>query len=153
MSDFVAVDITGIETLNQRLKKLPDEARNQGVETADEHIVNLMRTYPPHSSEPFQWSSDKQRRFVMAKLRESGQTFYTRTQTLSQGWKTVGSGYKQIVANEVDYVQYVQGNGQIQGHKARGWNTIMQVIKANEKRILQKFEEGVRKAIRKLGLA
>ena len=147
---FIGVDITGIDTLNARLKKLPKEAQNQGVETANAYIVNLMRTYPPKPNAPFVWSSEKQRRAVMAKYR-SGEAG-GRTQELSRGWKVVGGGMKQIVANEVPYAVFVQDEGQIIGHKTNAWQTIAQVIKAKEKGILQKFEEGVRKAIKKLGL-
>jgi len=147
---FIGVDITSITTLNARLKKLPREAQDQGVETANAYIVNLMRTYPAKSSAPFVWSSDRQRKAVMAKYR-SGEAG-GRTQALRTGWKVVGSGMKQIVANEVPYAIYVQGEGQIVGHTSNGWQTTAQIIKSKSKGILQKFEEGVRKAIRKLGL-
>ena len=150
MSNFIGVDITGIETINNRLKKLPNEARNQGVETADAYIVNLMRAYPPKPTGRFVWSSDKQRKAVMAKLRGAG--FPGRSQELSRGWKVVGKGWKQIVANEVPYAVFVQGESQIVGHRTNSWKTITQVMKKNERKILQKFEEGVRKAIKKLGL-
>lgn len=63
------ISISGMETILQRLRKLPKEAGDAGVEEANKYMLNTLRKYPPRSSDKFQWTSDKQRRFVMAKLR------------------------------------------------------------------------------------
>jgi len=151
-NDFIALDITGVEAIQNRLSKLPRAAQDEGVEEADKYIVNVMRMYPQKVAPgtPFIWSSDKQRKFVMAKLRENG--FQGRNQKLAKGWKTVGQGYKQIVANETPYADYVQGESQIVGHKARGWKTIEDNLKAKGAEILRHFEAGVKRAIKKVGL-
>lgn len=150
MSDFIGIDIQGITTIQERLKRIPKEARDAGVESADEYIINIMKEYPPKPSQPFVWSSDKQRRYVMAKLREGG--FIGRTQRLRNAWKTVGKGYNQIVANETPYADYVQGDSQIIGHRTNNWKTIQTILKAKGKTILQKFDAGVKKALKKLKL-
>jgi hypothetical protein len=149
-NEFIAIDIQGLETVMMRLKKLPKEAMDEGVEAANEYLVNVMQQYPPKPTAPFQWSSDKQRRYVMMKMRSEG--YPGRNQTLRNAWKTVGSGYQQMIVNETPYAQYVQGDQQIVGHTANGWSTIDNIIKKN-KEWLKKFEAGVKKAIHKLGLA
>ena len=150
MSNFIGVDISGITTISERLKKLPKEARDAGVEAANEYIVDVMKVQPPKPNKPFVWSSDKQRKYVMAKLRREG--FPGRSQNLRNGWKPVGKGYNQIVVNEIDYSQYVQGDNQIIGHKTNNWKTIADNLKEKGNNILKKFEGGVKKAIKKLRL-
>jgi len=151
MSNFIGIDISGITTISERLKRLPKEARDAGVEAANEYIVNSMQTYPPKSSKPFVWSSDKQRKYVMMKMKQAG--FPGRSQELRQGWRAVGKGYNQIVVNEKEYAQFVQGDNQIIGHRANNWQTITMVLKNKGKDILKKFEGGVKSAIKKLHLS
>ena len=150
MAEIVKVYITGYETLYQRLQRLPKEARDAGVEASNEYIVNQMQVQPPKPKGGFVWSSDKQRKYVMAKIREGGYT--GRTQQLRQGWKAVGKGYNQIVVNEKEYAQFVQDSNQIIGHKLNGWQTVNQVLREKSKEILKKFEGGVKSAIKKLHL-
>ena len=147
---FIGIDIQGITTLNERLKKLPKEARDLGTESANEYIVDAMQVQPPVPNKPFQWSSDKQRKFVMMQI-SKGQ-WNGRTQELRKGWKPVGKGYNQIVVNEVPSSVFVQGDQQIKGHKANGWQTTAQVLKTRAKEILNRFDGGVKKALKKLKL-
>lgn len=149
-NSFIGIDIQGITTLNERLKKLPKEARDLGTESANEYIVNAMKVQPPKPSKPFIWSSDKQRRYVMMIINKGG--YRGRTQELKNAWKTEGKGYNQIVVNETPYAQFVQDTNQIVGHKANGWQTVNQVLKTRSKEILNKFDSGVKKALKKLKL-
>ena len=149
-NSFVAIDIQGITTIQERLKKLPDMAKDMGVESANEYIVNAMQVQPPKPTRPFQWSSDKQRKFVMAKI--SRGEWSGRTQELRNGWKTLGSGWKQMVVNEVPHAEFVQGDNQIIGHKTNNWQTTAMVLKTRGKEILTRFDAGVKKALKKLKL-
>jgi hypothetical protein len=149
-NSLIGIDIQGIPTIQSRLSRLPDMARDMGVELANEYIVNQMQVQPPVPHGNFQWSSEKQRKYVMAKISEGGYT--GRTQELREGWKTVGNGYNQIVANEVPCAQFVQDTNQIVGHKANGWQTVNQVLREKASTILQKFDAGVKKALKKLNL-
>ena len=152
MSGWIGIDITGIETLKQRLARLPKEAKDAAVETADAYLLQKLRTYPPKSGGKFKWKSDKQRKAVMAKLREQGGPPYQRTQELRTGWKTEGKGFQQIIANEVPYADFVMGDNQQPGFPGRGWKKAGEILANNARRVLDKFEEGVRKAIKKVGL-
>lgn len=152
MSGEIFISISGFETILQRLKKLPQEAQDAGVEESNKYMVSVMQKYPPRSSDPFVWSSEKQRKFVMARLREQGKTYYTRTQGLSRAWKTEGKGYKQIITNDTEYAKFVQDRYQIVGHQVRGWMTVNTMLKDKGKTILQKFDAGVKRALHKLKL-
>jgi len=149
-NSFIGIDIQGITTFNERLKKLPPLAKDMGVEFANEYIVDIMKSEPPKPTKPFVWSSEKQRRYIMAKISKGGYT--GRTQELRNAWKTVGKGYNQIVANETPYAEFVQGDNQIIGHKTNNWKTTADNLKEKGKTILQKFDAGVKSAIKKLKL-
>ena len=149
-NSLIGIDIQGIATIQNRLNKLPGLAKDMGVEAANEYIVNLMQVQPPVPNKPFVWSSDKQRRYVMAKISKGGYT--RRTQELRNAWKTVGNGYQQMVVNETPYADYVQGDNQIIGHKTNNWQTIEMNLKNKGKEILKKFEGGVKSALKKLKL-
>jgi len=149
---FIGIDISGDIEIKQKIQQLPDAAADEGVETANEYIINIERNYAPsHKGEPFQWSSDRQRRAAFANMRAQGGPPYSRTQTLAKGWKTVGSGRTQIVANEVPYAKFVK-DPPIPGHAAREWTSIAQDMVTHLDKILAKFSEGVRKGIKKVGL-
>jgi hypothetical protein len=149
-NSLIGIDIQGIATIQNRLSKLPKEAKDMGVESANEYIVNLMKVEPPVPHGNFQWSSDKQRRYVMAKISEGGYT--GRTQKLRNAWKPVGEGYNQMVVNETPYAEFVQGDNQIIGHKANNWKTIADNLRDKGKEILTKFDAGVKRALKKLNL-
>ena len=149
---FIGIDIAGDIEIRQKIKDLPAAAADEGVETANVYILDIERAYAPsHKGEPFQWTSDKQRRAAFAKMREQGGPPYSRTQTLRKGWKAVGSGRNQIVVNQVPYAQYVK-DPPIPGHARREWTSISQDVVTHLSKILAKFAEGVRKGIKKVGL-
>jgi len=161
MSNFIGIDIIGEKELVEKLAKLPPAAIDAGIEEANKYLVNVLRSYPPQKSVtrveaygiPF--FSDKQRRFFFAALRDGRiQVPYHRTQALARGWKTIGAGRNQIIANEVPYAYLVMGtSGEQSRHAAKiGWQRVVSIIQARMTRILENFDAGVKKAIRKLGL-
>ena len=152
MSDFIGFDISGVQTIAERIKRLPKEAADAGVEEANGYIVEFERTYPKsRKGQPFAWSSEKQRKFVMAKLRRENNLPYSRTQQLRRGWKTVGKGSDQIVVNEVPYAKWVKQKAtMIKGHVQRGWTALEDDIRQRARTILKRFEGGVEKVVRKM---
>lgn len=157
MSDFVGINISGEKELAAKLARLPLAAQDDGVEAANEKIVKIERKYIPYKHVSVKqaggWASDKQRRFVMARIR-SGEIKvpYHRTQTLSKGWRTYGSGKNQIVANEVAYAPFVKDFKQTRGHLLRGWDIVQNDLKNHFTSILAAFDGGVKKAMKRLGL-
>lgn len=158
MADFVGIEVIGLKELAARLDKLPEAAQDMGVEEANKKIVYVERMYAQYKyisvKQSGGWKSEKQRRYVMAMLRSGEMKIpYRRTQKLSRGWRTYGAGKTQIVANEVQYAQYVKDlPTQTQGHMLRGWDVIQTDLETHLKGILAAFEGGVKKAIKKLGL-
>jgi hypothetical protein len=150
MSDLIGIDITGDEELIKKLQALPLHLMDAGVENANRYMLNIERqNAPSHKGEPFRWTSEKQRRYVHATV----DLPYTRTQSLSRGWQLLGTGRNQILVNEVPYAPYLKTLASQQiGHMLRGWTTIEEDVKDHEPRMVQKFDEGVRKAIKQEGL-
>ena len=168
---FIGIDIVGEDIIAKKLAKLPIEAQNYAVVEANKYIVTIMQEYQPYRhiwrSRAFTnlrfvtptgkvkigYASWKQFQKVHIMAKE-GKFPYSRTQTMRRGWKTVGQGRTQIVANEVNYAGLVMGNSeQDRLHKKMGWKTMDARIKQRMNRIVEKFEAGVKKAIRKVGLS
>ena len=161
MSDnFVGIDVTGIEELVSKLQSLPPEAQDQAVEQVNKYLLNVLRMYPPYSYVPFKtayggWFSEKQRRYVMARIREGsiqpGKP--NRTQFFSQNWKQVGYGKQSILANETPYAPYLVGDREQARMPAKiGWKKLGQTIKERMDQIIRRAEAGVKSALKKLGL-
>jgi len=154
-NDFIGIDISGVPELQAKMAALYPEAADAGVELVNEYMLNVEQENArlPYAGEPFVWSSDKQRRKVMALLREQGGPPYSRSQQLSRGWQLLGYGRNQILVNEVPYAQWVkQESTQIIGMAARGWKTIETDLRERAAQIQRRFEAGVKNAIKDLGL-
>lgn len=81
----------------------------------DDYIVkNLVNVRVPKPSYPLTWRSDKQRRYVMAKLRKAGNLPYKRTGDFQRAWKTTGVNDKSAaiitVSNDSGITEYVSGS-------------------------------------------
>lgn len=159
MSDFIGIDIAGEKELIAKLKKLPPAVADTGVEAANEYIINTQRRYPSYkkvtrkSAYGVTFFTERQRRWFFAALGDGSLKLpYKRTQGYSKGWKTVGQGYRQIAVNESPYGEHLQGERQSRLSAKIGWKKITEWLKENMPRIVEKFDGGVKKAIRKLGL-
>jgi hypothetical protein len=157
MGDFIGIDVHGIPELQAKLAQLPAAVADDGVEAADKQIVNIMQAYGQYhyiSRQKVPFVSDKQRRYVMASIRQGTiKVPYERTQGLRNAWKTAGSGKTQIVVNESPYAGFVMGEG-VQAHRfsLMGWETDLTRVRTHLSSIVQAFEVGARKAIKRLGL-
>ena len=171
MNNFIGIDVVGEDVIAKKLAALPRAVQDIAVVEANNYIVNIMREYDsykhiwrsraftnlrfttPSGKVKIGYASWKQFKKVHAMAAE-GKFPYQRTQTMRRGWKTVGAGRNQIVVNEVDYAGFVMGeNTQDRLHKKMGWKPMEARIKQRMAKILDKFDAGVKKAIRKVGLA
>jgi len=158
MTDFVGVNIAGARELADRINNVPPEAADDGVEAANEYIVNVEQAYAPYAYVSIQqsggWASERQRRYVMARIREGTISIpYRRTQNLRRGWERIGDGRNQIVVNQVPYAGYVKDiQSQSRGHMLRGWNVIQNDLRERMEEIVRKFDAGVDKALKRLAL-
>jgi hypothetical protein len=158
MPDFVGISISGDQRVISKLSQLYPEYADAGTENANEYMVNSLRIYPPYSYVSVEqsggWRSEKQRRFVMAAIRDGRiQIPYRRTQRFAQGWHTLGSGANQIVVNETEYGPFLVDDVlQSLGSNMRGWERLGGFIAGRIEEIIRRFEAGGRNAIKRLGL-
>lgn len=158
MADFMGIDISGAKEIAEKLNQIPPEAQDAGVESANAYIVNFEQAYAPYTYVSVEqaggWKSERQRRYVMARIREGSiQVPYQRKQTLRKGWRVEGNGRNQIVVNEVDHAAVVKDiKSQSRGHMLRGWDVVQTEIQERVDEIVRKFDAGVKEALRKLGL-
>ncbi len=100
--------------------------------TAQRLIVELSQE-PGKPRYPIRWKSARQRRKVMAMLRESGNLPYVRTHKIAQGWWVVlenladGEGVFGVV-NTAPGVEFVQGDYAQPFHLDTGWVQAAPVI-------------------------
>lgn len=152
---LIGIDITDLHTLEKKLQRLYPELADKGVERANEYILDVVRRYarPAYPNEPFFWSSEKQRRAYFASDGFGHGIPYSRTGLLGAGWDLLGYGRNQIIVNYVPYAKWVkQIETQIIGMKFRDWDVTEQDIKPRLSWISRRFNEGVRDAIKDLGL-
>jgi hypothetical protein len=82
------------------------------------------------------WKSDKQRRYVMAMIREGkiDPGAPHRTGELQRGWEYADKGTRWTITNETPYAGYVMGdNDQANMQRLIGWRVVSEVIQSNLK--------------------
>jgi hypothetical protein len=159
MSDFIGLEVKGLEELQAKLKKLPDAARDMIVDDVNKDIVNYMKSYESYKHVSIKqayggFKSDKQRRFFFAALADGRiEVPYKRTQALANAWKVIGKGYQSIIVNEKPYAGFVMGDDeQANMMKIEGWKPISKRLKEHMTAIIKAADAAVKKAIRKLNL-
>lgn len=160
--DFLVLSIDGEKEIARQLAKLPPEASDAGIDEASDYLVNVLQTYPPKkyvsrkAAYGVTFFTPKQRRFFFAALADGRISVpYKRKNMrggLQSGWKQVGKGQRSFIANETPYADLVMGDGQSRHPQAIGWKRVDLIIKDRMGKIVEKFEVGVKNAIRKLGL-
>jgi hypothetical protein len=105
-----------------------------------QQLIKALSTEPPKHSGKVRWKSDKQRRFVLAKLRREGNLPYRRSHRLSRGWTVSlenlqeGDGILRI-QNRERSVEFVQGDHTQPYHLDTGWPQAAVVIRQFEPRL------------------
>lgn len=99
--------------------------------SAQAMLVDL-KTEPGKPTYPLRWKSERQRRFVMAKLRRENNLPYRRTHDLSRAWRIVALipelGVAEIIlVNDTPYAQFVQGQYQQPYHIDTGWQNVQTI--------------------------
>lgn len=88
-------------------------------------LLTALHTEPGRPKYPLRWASDKQRRFVMRKLRKENNLPYRRTGRLVAAWRVdttyhANEGLMQVV-NPSRVGRYVFGDQQQPFHEDTGW--------------------------------
>lgn len=149
----VAVDYEQLITLQQVAALLPLDveryAKRELRPFVSQRIDKTLRREPPT---PFQqsggqlpyirWTSERQRRYVMAKLRREGNIPYQRSHQYAGGWHVTGDYANGLTSIDVwhdpypgddgeDVVQFVGGSRQQGFHQDTGWpnaNEVLQIV-------------------------
>lgn len=130
MIDFQAtVDTEVVRQLTNALRDAPAKMRryirSELKATAERRIIKKLRTYPRKPRYPLRWTSERQRKYVMAKLREQDNLPYQRTGALKRGWevevKINPATAFLVITNDMPYAQYVMGDRQQIMHQDTGW--------------------------------
>ncbi len=98
-----------------------------------QRLIVRLSTEPGRPRYPLRWKSAKQRRYVMAKLRESGSLPYERTHAIARGWSVTLDSIQEgrgafIVSNPARGAEYVQGDFAQPFHLDTGWVQAAPVI-------------------------
>ena len=155
---FVGIEITGIEELIEKLGALPDEVQDEAIEAVNKYMLSVLKLYPPYAHVPFKsaygnWFSEKQRRYVMARIRDGSiQVPRSRTYGLQGSWTKSISGYTATIENSQSYAHWVQGDDQARMMSSIGWQTTKQFVSGKAAQVFHMFEMGVKRAIVMLGL-
>lgn len=116
----------------QKSPKLMQTAYDRATRRLRTRIVNTLTAEPGPPVYPIRWKSEKQRRYVIAKLREDDNLPYQRTHALSAGWKAViepdGEGGIMTVSNKSPIAQFVQGDYAQPFHLQSGWPQVGNII-------------------------
>jgi hypothetical protein len=148
MSEIV-VEVQGIEELQARLGRAVSNAVLSGaMQRACALIQERLALYPPASHRRIQWASEKQRRFVMAAIREGRiEVPYRRTGTLGRRWTTAISGSGDdltgTVGNNTTYGPYVMSRDMQAAYHAGTWPVAEAVANQAEGDVLGIFQDAV----------
>lgn len=132
----LTVDSGIIQGVRRTIQAAPTKMRRAfkavSKEVQEGAISELKALEPGPAKHPIRWTSEKQRRYVMRKLRKRGQIPYVRTGGLVNAWRarqyTTESGGFITITNDASIYPYVMGDPdradwQQQFHVITGWPT------------------------------
>lgn len=167
MSDFIGLEVKGVERLTGMFAKLPEAVQDEIVPDLSKYVVDTLKAYSPYryvsrssaygvvsrDGAPPGYFSWGQFRYVMMMIHKGGISIpYKRTQNLAKNWKVIGNDRNAIVANEAPYAQYVQGDDTQSRHEAGvGWQTMSATIKAHNNTLMKRAIRAANRAAKRLG--
>lgn len=164
---MIKVSVRGIDQLKKFFAELTPAARKEAVKGASVYLVGNdqhgLKHYPSYKYVTRKkaygqtFSSDKQRRYVMAMIREGKITpgSPSRDGTLKAGWayKAQGGGYGMSVYNSVPYAHFVMGDaGQARQPGMVGWRKLMAVVESNLNGMMKAANEAVNRWLKGRGM-
>lgn len=127
----------------ERAPGVMQEAGSRVIRAHGQNFLDELKRTPGPVKYPIRWKSERQRRYVMAKLRRENNLPYRRTGRLSAGWKVFSNtrGYISEIAvtNDVDYMPFVQGDFAQPFHLDTGWPQFAPIFSAWEMRLQDAF--------------
>ncbi len=143
----IFLDLDALHALQERVARAPERARRFAKELEadlEQMALAILGAEPGPPAYPIDWTSERQWRYVMAKLRREGNLPYRRTHALSRGWRVesvLGVGEREetwIVlthdsppvlwrGREFQVWQFVMGEYQQFFHAVTGWRNVHEV--------------------------
>lgn len=141
---MIKITSRGIPELQAWLKSLAQNVKRIASEAVAEYLVgdesHGLKHYPPYQHITVKQAyggfvSDKQRRYVMARINEGSITpgVPHRTGELQRGWEYKAQGSRYAITNSTQYAQYVVGGQQANMQRLIGWRLVWQNIQDNLK--------------------
>jgi hypothetical protein len=132
--NFDALSI-GIDTASKHVRsspKLMQRAMKRRESRLRQLTLRIVKVEPPPAKHPIRWTSERQRRYVLAKLREEGDLPYQRTHELINAWDAKfqldGDGGSFAMFNTSPVAPFVIGDRQQIMHEDTGWMYAPEVI-------------------------
>jgi hypothetical protein len=151
--------------LAQVISDLPRHLRGPATEEASKYLVGNgshgLSHYPPYrynsraSAYGFTFSSDRQRRKVMAMIRngEILPGYPRRTGNTQRSWAIIYDGVKTRIINPTAGALYTVGDpGQARLNELGGWRRLGLIIASNENGMIRAAEQRVQREINDRGL-
>jgi hypothetical protein len=146
----IKIKIRGLEEVKSFIDGLPRNLRGLATKAIAEWLVGSgqrgLKRYPPYkyitrkAAYGKTFVSDKQRRYVMARIREGtiDPGAPHRTGNYQRGWAVINQGVKVQIVNKVPYAGFVGGDEtQARLNKKVGWRTVSEIIGTNWKGAIQ----------------
>ena len=164
MPDFIDVNISGMDKIVDKLKKLPAAVGDAATEAGSKYLLNVLvnKEIPTYrhvtraQAYGSTFSSDKQRRFVFAALRDGRIVVPYQRRGKSGGvqsaWEIHGSGKQVTITNGDPAAKWIYSEMQANLNRMIGWLRVSQIIDKYTKQIVGAFDRGVKTALKKLGL-
>lgn len=129
----VAVDDDILQAYQQRIPQYPkllQRAFQGELRRVSQKYLKQLQTPPGAPRYPLRWKSERQRRYVMAKLRRENNLPYQRTGRLTRGWKLTLERDRVRLENATPYAIFVQGDWAQPFHLDTGWPQAAPLISA-----------------------
>lgn len=150
----IITDTKNITRLANKFSKYGPVAMQAGIQAVTEYLNSnvLQEMYPPETTgQPFEWTSDRQRRAYFASDGFGSGIPYNRSYELMMQSEFVvdqssfqGTPYSSIsFQSEAPYAKFVIGPDAIIGHLKRGWKPVGKLVITRAKPISNVFKEAV----------
>ena len=143
--------------MRRKFGNWPKIIQDEVIDEVNKYIMKDIKKYPSYSYVSFKsayggWFSDKQRKYVMARIKEGSIRPGTpnRSGRFGQGWKVIDKGTSSMIVNEVPYSGYLMGSGQARMHKKIGWKQIPEWISNHMGNIIKAARQGLSDALRRI---
>lgn len=158
MTDGISINVRGVDKLKAFLDEVPRGTKREAIQAAADYLIgdnNHGLKYEPErvihgDGNPYQWTSEKQRRAFFATDGFGRGIPSQRTHHMVMGWRAnpTNDGYRMEITNTVDYATYVQGNQIQPGHVADRWRQYGKIIADNTAGAIRAAQQAVDRWIR-----